>query len=80
MCVCVGGGGGGGSWGSQDPHSTAVYKCSSIRIFSDFIQAWRIEKHETENSNSGGGGVEGRGVSKEVEIETLGEALLLLNY
>ena len=28
----------------------------------------------------GGGGVEGRGVSKEVEIETLGKALLLLNY
>ena len=27
-----------------------------------------------------GGGVEGRGVSKEVEIETLGKALLLLNY
>ena len=37
-------------------HSTAI-----IRGYVDFIQAWRIEKHESGNSCGGGGGGDARG-------------------
>ena len=53
-------------------------------IYSDFIQAWRIEKHVSDSSLGVGGGVGcqrksegGEGMSE--EVETLGEAPPPLN-
>ena len=54
------GGGPGGHRTPPPPHSTAI---------CNFIQAWRIEKHESANSFFGG---RREGISE--EVETLGEA------
>ena len=71
-------GGPGGHRTPPPPPSTAIYKIIDL-FYSDFIQDWRIEKHENGLFwGGGGGGGGGEGVSE--EVETLGEALPLLNY
>ena len=66
-----------GGRGSHRTHPTPQHSYIQMEIYSDFIQAWRIEKHENGNSFLGGGGGR-KGVSE--EVETLGEVPPLLNY
>ena len=83
VCVCVCGGGGGGGPGGHRTPTAQLY--TNVALFGFFRILFRLGglrsmKLKIAIRGGGGGGVEGRGVSKEVEIETLGEALLLLNY
>ena len=50
---------------------TAIYLCINVQISSDFIQAWRIEKHELKWQFLFGG--EGGKEWVSVEVETFGE-------
>ena len=45
-----------GGRGSHRTHPTPQHSYIQMEIYSDFIQAWRIEKHENGNSFFGGGG------------------------